>query len=131
MSGPGTKKRNDLPNQLLLAHAMSSLEENTKDEGAPGSSTDEPKENPIGGRGCPCPLKFPKMYALEALQYFDERLDQTLTGNCDQEEIAIMIWLLTGIKPLHPCSNLGCKTWQQLYRSLDKGQQRKKDHIIL
>ena len=130
MSGPGSKK-NNLPKQLLLAHAMeSALEENTRDEGA-GPSDDGPKEQPIGGRGCPCPLKFPRVYALEALQHFDERFDQTLTGNCDQEETAIMIWLLTGIKPLHPCSNFKCKTWEQLYRSLDKGQQRKKDHIIL
>ena len=109
----------------------SALEDNTKDHEATGSSEDGPKENPIGGRGAPCPLKFPKVWALAALKYFDERFDQTLTGNCDQEELAIMIWLITNVKPLYSCSNLGCTTWQQLFAALEKGQQRKKDHIIL
>ena len=88
----------------------SALEDNTKDEVV--ESGDGPKETPIGGRAAPCPLKFPKMYGLAALKYFDERFDPTLTGNNDPEEIAIVIWLLTGIKPLYACSNLGCKTWE-------------------
>ena len=86
MSGPGSRK-NNLPKQLLLAHAMeSAFDDNTKDEGT-ASSEDPPKENRIGGRGAPCPLKFPKVWALAALKYFDERFDQTLTGNCDSEEL--------------------------------------------
>ena len=130
MSGPGSRK-NNLPKQLLLAHAMeSAFDDSTKDEGT-ASSEDHPKENRIGGRGAPCPLKIPKMWALAAFKYFDERFDQTLTGNCDSEELAIMIWLMTNVKPLYSCANLACTTWEQLFAKLETGQQRKKDHITL
>ena len=81
----------------------------------------------IGGRSTPVPLKFPRKFGIALLKFLDERFDPTLTGNSNQEEIAIIIWLLTGMRPLYPCNDLGCKYWEDLFEAIAKGQARKKD----
>ena len=96
----------------------------------PVHALDDPsgeERTPIGGRSAPVPLKFPRRQGMACLKFLDERFDPTLTGNSNQDEIAIIIWLLTGMRPLYPCNDLGCKYWDELFAAIAKGQARKKD----
>ena len=94
-------------------------------------SDDSEKPIPIGARSAPPPIKFPKVHGLACLKFFDERFDPTLTGWCTQEEISILIWMLTNIKPHYACCHLDCKFWGELFKALGKGHTRKKDNCII
>lgn len=88
----------------------------------------------IAGRAALPPIQWPKNHAMQALKHFDQRFEPTLTGFCEKEEMAILIWLITGVKPLYKCADLGCTHWTPLFNAINKGQERKKDtkyYIIL
>ena len=82
---------------------------------------------PISQRAVPIILKWPKTHAMKCLKHLDGRFEPTMTGICDSEEIAILIWCITSIKPNFKCSDLNPKYWEELFDDIGKGQQRKKD----
>ena len=61
--------------------------------------------------------KLPKIRLGEALEFLEEVLDSTLTAaaTCDQDMLAIIIWLLTRIKPNQMITDLRCERYIDLY----------------
>ena len=64
--------------------------------------------------------KLPKIRLGEALEFIEEVLDSTLTAaaTCDQDMLAILIWLLTRIRPNLMISDLRCERYIDLYLRL-------------
>ena len=43
--------------------------------------------------------KIPKCHNVDGVGLIAKNLDATLTGKCDADELAIIVWLLTRIRP--------------------------------
>ena len=61
--------------------------------------------------------RLPKNRLGEALEFLEEVLDSTLTAaaTCDQDMLAILIWLLTRIKPNQMITDLRCERYIDVY----------------
>ena len=100
------------------------------------TTTQQPTDNEelgpkIAGRCAPPPLAWPRNHALAGIKFFDARFEHTLTGFCEKEDLAILVWMITGVKPLYRCADLNCTHWKQLFEALNKGQERKEDTNII
>ena len=72
--------------------------------------------------------KLPKVRLTEAIEFLEERLDSTITSNAHvtQELAAIVIWLLSGIKPNTKLTDLRCKHYVEVYDRFRAAKDRKK-----
>ena len=72
--------------------------------------------------------KIPKMHQVDGIQQLDSRLDSTLTGALDQEELSVIVWLLTHMKPDFKMHDLRCDTYEEIFANKLMGAaQRVKD----
>ena len=86
--------------------------------------TDERKQIP---RICATIYKIPKHVQMDGIALIDARLDPTLTGKMEQEEIAISIWMLTKIRPNFRIVDLRCEVVDRLVDLYKTASQREKD----
>ena len=72
--------------------------------------------------------KLPKIRLTEAIEFLEEKLDSTITSNAHvtQELAAIVIWLLSGIKPNTKLTDLRCKLYIEVYDRFRAAKDRKK-----
>ena len=59
--------------------------------------------------------KIPKMHQVDGIQQLDSRLDSTLTGALDQEELSVIVWILTHVRPDFKMHDLRCVTYEEIY----------------
>ena len=55
-------------------------------------------------------------------------LDSTLTGKCDADELAIIVWLLTRIRPDFKIADLRCVYYEDVFEKYEKAASRLRDH---
>ena len=70
--------------------------------------------------------RLPNIRLGEALEFLEEVLDSTLTAatTCDQDMLAILIWLLTRMRPNLMISDLRCERYIDLYLRLRAASNR-------
>jgi len=72
-------------------------------------------------------LKVPKCHQLDAIAMVDPKLDSTLTGKCDADEVCVILWLLTRIRPNFKIPDLRCEYYEQLFEKYKQAADRIKD----
>ena len=92
------------------------------------AQTDQTPEKTRVGNSIHSVMNVPKIYQIDAISKgIDATVDSTLTGNCDSEELAIIVWILTRINPQ---MNLGClrvNFYEELHDCYRTGMERQKD----
>ena len=53
-------------------------------------------------------LRIPKIHQVDCLQKMDSFLDSTLIGKCDSQELVVIVWLFTRIKPGFKIADMRC-----------------------
>ena len=71
--------------------------------------------------------KVPKRYQVDGIQRIESDLDSTLTGKCDQDECAVIIWMLTRIDPNFTLSDLRVCYYDDLWDKYKLAAARLKD----
>ena len=71
--------------------------------------------------------KIPKCHQVDGIHLIVKQLDPTLTGKMDQEEAAVVVWILTGIRPDFKLSDLRCNFYQQLLEKYMHAAERLKE----
>ena len=61
--------------------------------------------------------KIPKCHQVDGIQAIEASLDATLSGKCDQDELAVIVWILTRIKPNFKISVLRCGYYEDVSES--------------
>jgi len=74
-------------------------------------------------------LKVPKCHQGTGMEKIDAKLDSTLTGKMDNEEGAVVIWILTRIKPDFKIADLRCEYYEELWGKYQHAAERIKDRI--
>ena len=64
---------------------------------------------------------------LDAVEHFDKRLDPTITGKCDQDELCVVVWMFTRIKPNFSIADLKAVSWKDLWQKYENAALRLKD----
>ena len=74
--------------------------------------------------------KLPKVRLSEGIEFLEETLDSTLTAHssCDQDMCAIIVWLLTRIRPNLMITDLRCERYIDLYLRFRAASNRFKAH---
>ena len=71
--------------------------------------------------------KVPKCHQVDGIQHVDASIDSTLSGKCDQDELAVIVWLLTRIKPDFKVSDLRCDYYEQIFEKYQCAGKRIKE----
>ena len=83
---------------------------------APTPQTEETKsQKKIISRSVATVQKIPKCHQVDGVTAIEASLDSTLSGKCDQDELAVMVWILTRIKPNFKISDLRCEYYEDIY----------------
>lgn len=69
--------------------------------------------------------KLPKCHLLDAVEMVsDKSLDATLTGHCEEDELCIILWLMTKIQPSMKTPDLRCEYYDELSAMFKKAADR-------
>ena len=71
--------------------------------------------------------KIPKCHQVDGIHLIVKQLDPTLTGKMDQEEAAVVVWILTRIRPDFRLHDLRCNFYQQLFEKYMHAAERLKE----
>ena len=72
--------------------------------------------------------KIPKCHQVDGLLRIDKFLDSTLTGKLDQDEAAVVVWMLTRIRPGFKIADLRCTTYEDVFEKYKCAADRIKDN---
>ena len=86
------------------------------------------KEKTIVSKSVSYILKLPKCHFVDCFQLIDTRLDPTLTGKLEQDEAALVLWILTRVRPNFKVWDLRCSTYEEIFVCLQAAAQREKDN---
>ena len=100
-------------------------------QGPPQGTDVQPasKYTKLISRSVGCVLKVPKCHQADGVEQIDAKLDSTLTGKLDQEELAVVIWILTQIRPDMKLTDLRCEYYEELFLKFIYAANRIKDRI--
>ena len=73
--------------------------------------------------------KVPKCHQVDGIEHMDKKLDSTLTGEMDSDESAVVVWLLSRLKPDFKLTDLRCEYYEELYLKYKHAAERVKDCI--
>ena len=59
--------------------------------------------------------KLPKIRLSESVEFVEPHLDSTLLAQCDQDLLAMIVWLLTRIRPNIKIQDLRCDVYVEIY----------------
>ena len=62
--------------------------------------------------------KIPKCHQVDGIQAIEASLDATLSGKCDQDELAVIVWVLTRTKSNFKISELRQRRTQICFEGL-------------
>ena len=87
------------------------------------------KQTKIAPRFTMSPInKVPKAYLIDAVDEVSAQvLDATLTGNCDQDELAVILWLLGRVQPKMKISDLRCEYYDEVSDRFKRAAKRVRD----
>ena len=85
---------------------------------------ERPKQKIASGVGCV--LLIPKCHQVDGIAAIAESLGSTLTGKLDQEELAVVIWILTRIRPDFRISELRCEHFEEVHEKYKQAALRLK-----
>ena len=72
--------------------------------------------------------KIPKIQLLDAVEVVSSKvLDATLTGNCDQDSLAVILWMLNRMLPTMKVTDLRCEYYDEVFISFKKAADRVKE----
>ena len=71
--------------------------------------------------------KVPKCHNVDGVGHIAKNLDSTLTGKCDADELAIIVWLLTRIRPDFKISDLRCIYYEDIFEKYEMAAARLRD----
>ena len=89
------------------------------------SSTDMNRDKNLH-RGATLLYKIPKVRLQQCAEAACKKLDSTLTAKCDNNDLARLIWLVTGTPPNIKISWLRAKTYKQVSQKMKKAGKRVK-----
>ena len=75
-------------------------------------------------------LKIPKSHQVDGLLAIDAKLDSTLTGKMDIEELAVAIWILTRIRPDFKLPDLRCEFYDEIHAKYKHASERIKERTL-
>ena len=75
-------------------------------------------------------VKVPKCHQMDAIEQIEPKLDSTLTGKMDYPECAVVIWMLTNIRPDFKVCDMRCDFYEELFSKYKNAAARIKDRII-
>jgi len=72
--------------------------------------------------------KIPKCHLLDAVEVVSgSSLDATLTGICDQDELCVILWILTKTQPCMKTPDLRCESYDDMAALFKKAAERVSD----
>ena len=82
--------------------------------GAPPATTADGKKLTQISASVSCVGKIPRCHQLDGINVIDPNLDSTLCGKCEQDELAVIVWMLTGIRPDFKLTDLRCGDYEAI-----------------
>jgi len=71
--------------------------------------------------------QLPKCQQVDGIESVEPSLDSTLSGKCDTDELAVIVWLLTRIRPDFRTADLRVEAYEDIFERYKTAATRNKD----
>jgi len=92
----------------------------------PAGTPDAPTKTKIS-RSVGTIKQLPKCQQVDGIESVEPSLDSTLSGKCDSDELAVLVWLLTRIRPDFRTADLRVEAYEDIFERYKTAATRNKD----